>query len=79
MKEVLIVWEGHNERSEGSVVETDEQIVLTLNTKPSWADLPDIIEQLKGIDNCSENNEMHEACRSVLNGQIKKLESILTS
>ena len=35
-KEILLVWQGTNEQSSGTVTETDDMIVVYLDNKSKW-------------------------------------------
>lgn len=78
MKQILLVWNGHNETATGTIAEGESgQMIITLTRKPIWAGLEDHIEQLEGILECDENTGMHEGCRDLLKTQISELKAAM--
>ena len=43
-KEILLVWQGTNEQSSGTVTETDDMIVVYLDNKSKWEQMEKDIE-----------------------------------
>ena len=46
-KEILLVWQGTNEQSSGTVTETDDMIVVYLDNKSKWEQMEKDIEAYK--------------------------------
>ena len=46
-KEILLVWQGTNEQSSGTVIETDDMIVVYLDNKSKWEQMEKDIEAYK--------------------------------
>lgn len=46
-KEILLVWQGTNEKSSGTVVETDDLIVIYLDNMSKWEQMEKDIEAYK--------------------------------
>jgi len=46
-KEILLVWQGTNEQSSGTVTETDDMIVVYLDHKSKWEQMEKDIEAYK--------------------------------
>lgn len=46
-KEILLAWQGHNEKSTGTFVDIKERTVVYLDTQPLWAKMEKDIEAYK--------------------------------
>ena len=46
-KEILLVWQGTNEQSSGTVTETDDMTVVYLDNKSKWEQMEKDIEANK--------------------------------
>lgn len=46
-KEILLVWQGHNEKSTGTFVDIEERTVIYLDPEPIWAKMEKDIEVYK--------------------------------
>ena len=54
-KEILLVWQGHNEKSTGTFVDIEEKTVIYLDTEPIWAKMEKDIEAYKNRIRVLEN------------------------
>lgn len=73
-KEILIVWQGYNEETSGTIVENDDMIVVYCETKPIWAQLQKDIETYKNRIRVLQNlNEKYREKLGISNEPIDTL------
>jgi len=46
-KEILLVWQGTNEKSSGTITETDDLVIIYLDNKSKWEQMEKDIESYK--------------------------------
>lgn len=54
-KEILLAWQGYNEKSSGTFADIEERTVVYLDTEPIWVQMQKDIEALKNRNRVLEN------------------------
>ena len=73
-KEILLVWQGTNEKSTGTYVDTGERIVMYLDTEPIWAKMQKDIEAYKNRIKILQN--LNEKYREELGKSNEPIDAI---
>ena len=73
-KEILLVWQGTNEKSSGTVTETDDLIVVYLDNRSKWEQMEKDIEAYKNRIKVLQNlNEKYREKLGISNEPIDAL------
>ena len=74
-KEILLVWQGTNEQSSGTVTETDDMIVVYLDNKSKWEQMEKDIEAYKNRIKVLQNlNKKYREKLGISNEPVDALE-----
>ena len=73
-KEILLVWQGTNEQSSGTVTETDDMIVVYLDNRSKWEQMEKDIEAYKNRIKVLQNlNEKYREKLGISNEPVDAL------
>lgn len=73
-KEILLVWQGTNEQSSGTITETDDMIVVYLDNRSKWEQMEKDIEAYKNRIKVLQNlNEKYREKLGISNEPIDAL------
>ena len=73
-KEILLVWQGTNEQSSGTITETDDMIVVYLDNKSKWEQMEKDIEAYKNRIKVLQNlNEKYRVKLGISNEPVDAL------
>lgn len=76
-KEILLVWQGTNEKSSGTITETDDLFVVYLDNKSKWEQMEKDIEAYKNRIRVLENlNEKYREELGKSNEPVDAINSI---
>jgi chaperonin cofactor prefoldin len=76
-KEILLVWQGTNEQSSGTIAETDGVIVVYLDNKSKWEQMEKDIEAYKNRIRVLENLNSNYREKLGLSNEVIEIPNVI--